>query len=22
MDQSRNAWLYDEEGRAIVHVNM
>lgn len=22
MDQSRNAWLYDEEGRPIVHVNM
>jgi catechol 2,3-dioxygenase-like lactoylglutathione lyase family enzyme len=21
-DQSRNAWLYDEEGRALIHVNM
>jgi len=21
-DQSRNAWLYDREGRAIIHVNM
>ncbi len=21
-DQSRNAWLYDDDGRAIIHVNM
>jgi len=21
-DQSRNAWLYDAEGRGIIHVNM
>ena len=21
-DQSRNAWLYDRDGRAIIHVNM
>jgi catechol 2,3-dioxygenase-like lactoylglutathione lyase family enzyme len=22
MDQARNAWLYDADGRAIIHVNM
>src|SRR3546814_7960844 len=21
-DQTRNAWLYDRDGRAIIHVNM
>lgn len=21
-DQARNAWLYDEDGRALIHVNM
>ena len=22
MDQARNAWLYDEENRPIIHINM